>query len=257
MTTHSPVALAELSAEELCVVRHHTDGKTEVHSVGGKLQRVLLRASEAFLARKVIVCEGKTELGFCRGFDQHWSGCGGPSFGLKGVALADGGGNEAAFVAAALASVGYDVAYLGDSDEPISPSDERLREKGVEVFLWDGGVCIEQRVVRDLPWKGVADAVDLAIEELEAQPVRDAVASRLRMKSNELPQRPSDWATCGVDETRLREAIGSAAKEKGWFKRASRSERLARIVISHKDCIEKRDLWSKMNALKEWAWGHE
>ena len=72
ITTHSPTVLVQLDAGDLFLVQSN-HGCTKVTSIPNKLQRYVRRVPEAFLARKVLVCEGKTELGFCWGMDEHWS----------------------------------------------------------------------------------------------------------------------------------------------------------------------------------------
>lgn len=260
MTTHAPVVLEELDAAQVRVVRCD-DGVTQVLDVPSTLQPIIQKASEAFLARKVLVCEGRTEIGLCRRLDQWWSDNGLASFGLVGVALADGRGNEAPRVATAFAELGYDVALLGDSDRPLDPDQTALESSGVQVFLWSDGLALEQRVVQDLPWDGVAAAVTLAMENSSEEAVRDAIAARLNRPSKDLTKPPLDWPTLGFEEIDLRSAIGVAAKEhkvgsrKGWFKRVDLAEDLAGIVIRHFDVVAHMDLGRKICSLRGWAHG--
>lgn len=65
LTTHAPVVLEELKAVQLRVVRSDA-GTTRILDVPDTLQPVVRRAASAFLARRILVCEGKTELGLCR-----------------------------------------------------------------------------------------------------------------------------------------------------------------------------------------------
>ncbi len=254
MTTHAPVVLEELKAEQLGVVRS-VNGRTEVLPVPNELQRVVRKASEAFLARKVLVCEGRTELGFCRYLDQSWSEAG-PSFGLLGVALADGGGNEAAGVALAFSRLRYEVAFLGDSDKPIKPNAKTLEENNAKVFIWEGGVCIEQRIALDLPWEGIVEIVREAMNEHGKTSVRDAVKYHLNGAWADLLDDPSDWSD-GVDEVSLRDAIGLAAKgsknRKAWFKRVDLAEGLGKIILQHTSAIQDTPLWRTIDVLRTWA----
>ena len=71
LTTHSPVVLRELTVKELYIV-HSKAGVVKIlpafseslseHEAQGKIRS----SAEAFLAKKVIVCEGATEVGFLR-----------------------------------------------------------------------------------------------------------------------------------------------------------------------------------------------
>jgi len=260
MTTHAPVVLAELDATELRVVRCE-DGITQVLRVDPALQPIVLKASEAFLARKVLVCEGKTEIGLCRRLDQWWSDNGCPSFGLSGVALADGGGSEAPKIAKVFGELGYDVALLGDSDQPLNPDEATLKASGVQALLWDDGFALEQRVAQDLPWDGVASVIELAIENCTDQGVRDAIKARMKDSAKDLTGSPIGWLALGIAENDLRAAIGIAAKahkvgsRTGWFKRVDLAEELAGIVIRHFDVVAHTDLGRKICCLRGWAHG--
>ncbi len=259
MTTHSPVVLGELAASELYVVRSN-DGETTILPVPEDLQRIVRKTSEAFLARKVLVCEGKTELGFCRGLDTWWTEEDGRSFGLIGLALADGGGSETGTVAEAFARLGYDVAVIADSDEKLNPGPGDLTKMGVEMFLWDGNVCIEERLALDLPWEGVVELVQLAIEGGRVS--RQSLVYRVRSELGDttLSDDPSKWPE-GVE---LRRAIGTAARshtekkkgKKGWFKDVALGERLADIVKDHWDGLLGKDSRKNIEALRTWTHGN-
>src|SRR5690606_30065441 len=72
ITTHSPIAIQELLAHELYEVKSK-DGVTSIQQVDVEaLQGVVRKIPDAFLAKKVIVCEGKTEYGICRALDALW-----------------------------------------------------------------------------------------------------------------------------------------------------------------------------------------
>ena len=68
MTSHSPVALRELTADQVFIVRSRRGrhGVQRVGSVDG-IQGMLRKDAEAFLANSVLVCEGASEVGFGRG----------------------------------------------------------------------------------------------------------------------------------------------------------------------------------------------
>lgn len=260
MTTHAPVALGELAAEELRVVRCDA-GVTKVQDVGPSLQHIVLKSAEAFLARKVIVCEGKTELGLVRGLAKH-SWASDPTFVQAGLALTDNGGGRtvAPPAAVALAGLGYATAYLGDTDEPLQPDAAALRAAGCEVILWGGAMALEARLVADLPWSGVAEMVQLAIDLHGDASVRDAIAARAGVKPAELVGPPIEWTQNGLDEEALRRAISYAAqkherskKAKGWFKRVDYAEDLASIVISNWESLAGKDVRIKLEQLQGWV----
>src|SRR5882762_10098604 len=63
LTTHSPVVLRELTVDDLCIV-HSRAGKTEIiaankAAIADSIQGKIRLGAEAFLAPKIIVCEGR------------------------------------------------------------------------------------------------------------------------------------------------------------------------------------------------------
>lgn len=254
LTTHSNVAVGELKAEELRVVRS-ANGTTTIQAVPTDIQNVAIKASEALLSRRVLVCEGATELGLCRGLDSWWGTQDHSSFGLQGIGLVDGGGSSTASVATKISSLGYCVAYLGDSDVKLDPTPEQMRAAGVSVFLWDDDLCLEQRVAEDLPWEGVVDVVHLAMEYFPEASIRDQVAGRLGKKTESLPKDVGDWQALGEAEVRkavAESAKSSGKKKRGWFKRVDIAEELAAVLGRYWKAIEAKDLGRKLAALRAW-----
>ena len=253
MTTHSPVVVQELNASCLRIVRS-ADGETRITTVVPSLQAVVRAASEALLGRKVIVCEGKTEVGVCRAFDRFWSETQGKeAFSYLGVVPVEGGGAVAPQRAVDIRKLGYDVCFLEDSDRKLVPDSVGMQAKGIHVLLWAENISIEERIARDLPWEGVLDLVALAIEEKGEESVRGAVSARLGDNAVPIRNDPHGWQ----DSETLRNAIGHAAKETGWFKLISTGERLGRVVCRHIDRIEATDFAQKMANLRRWVDGND
>lgn len=159
MTTHSEVAIVEHQAAELGVVRAAA-GSTTVRPVPDSLQSLVRRLPEALLAKRIIVTEGKTELGICRALDGIWAARRGTPLAELGVVPVPGGGAEAPATAQAFAGLGYPTALLADSDVPLSPDPSALTADGVKVVQWAGDACTEQRVFRDLPWAIVLELLE-------------------------------------------------------------------------------------------------
>lgn len=124
MTTHSPIAVAECTIGELLVVQSK-EGKTAVFAfksddpdANSLMQAQIRTNAEAFLCRRLIVCEGKTEIGFVRALDTYLAKNQNYRMAFKGVGTADGGGSKIFKCADVLRSCGYDVCLLMDSDLP-------------------------------------------------------------------------------------------------------------------------------------------
>lgn len=256
LTTHSPVVLRELTVKELHIV-HNINGVVQIisaakegledHAVQGKIRS----STEAFLAKKVVVCEGATEVGFLRGFDDFQVANKKDPFSFHGVALLDAkGGSKVKALAKAFKSLAYDVAVLadGDAEDQFSPEDEKeLAELKIPVLKWSDKLSLEERAFQDLPWPSVIASVKLAQDELDL-PVYDHVRSRL--VAGNLDRDIGTWK----DNPELRTAIGVAAKKSSWFKDTTKGDLWFKAVSQ---AFLGADFGKKNLALelgKLWAW---
>lgn len=253
-TTHSSVPIEELDVRNIYVVR--TDqGTTELRRARSGLQATARLAPEALLARRVLVCEGKTEVGLVRGLRLRWARDHGAPISHVGVVPAHGGGDTAARVARDFWQLGLPTALLGDSDKPFVPPVELLQNLGVRTFLWSEQTAIEERIGFDLPLEELAEFLALAAAQTSEQVVRDSVIARLPAQPASVGLHPAQWVQEGLDEQDVRKAIGSAAKKKGWFKRIDHGEQLAVLITKNWDALAGTDLRSKIEALGDWAYG--
>lgn len=230
LTTHSAVAVVELSAGDLAIARH---GPTEVtlRTPSRELQDVVRRAPDAFLARSIIVCEGKTEVGLLRTLKLKWQKDRGEApIEHHGVTLVDGGGSCAPRVATELGKLGYRTLLFRDSDRALGADESRAAaEANVTIVEWEGTTSTEERVLADVSAKGVQRVLDLAFELRGTASVLDAISAQLTVRPP-VPPSFSDWKVAGKSRPELRAAIARAARDSKWFKNIEFGERLGEIV---------------------------
>jgi len=254
MTTHSEVAIVELTTVELRVVAS-ADGVTEVRKVDPELQAVVRAAPEAFLARRVIVAEGKTEIGLSRALDAPWGEAFGKPPAEVGIVTVDGGGgDQAASRAIALARLGYRTALLVDSDRPLFPPRQDVEAAGVSLFMWPGDVCTEERIMADLSLDAVRAVVERARELVDPEVPSNAtnpVADRL----GAAPGTSFDDWIAASPEADVRNAIAQRAKDGRWFKRIDLGQELGEIVVAALNDIPESELAKTLTGLGVWAYG--
>jgi putative ATP-dependent endonuclease of OLD family len=258
MTTHSPVVLRELNVDELHIVHCHR-GQIEVvaaskPAITNSIQGKIRSGAEAFLAPKIVVCEGQTEVGFLRGLDDYWTSVEEKdSFAYRGIALFDAdGASKVREVAANLKALGYEVAVLADSDAPDKFSDadaQALSDAGIAVIKWKEAMSIEERVFADLPWAGVMASVH-AVRFIWTEDARllDQVQTHFGRGFDR------NFAAWG-DTRELRAALGKAAKASGWFKRKSLARQWAAAISGHlsDELIRDSDLIRQISSLRRWV----
>lgn len=257
LTTHSPVVLREMTIDDIQVV-HTKAGKTEVVAASqGALadiaQGKLRSGAEAFLAPKIVVCEGQTEVGFVRGLDEIWAGQGLLSFAYQGVAPFNAlGADQVRSAAECLHALHYHVAVVVDSDEPrkFSPQDAAdLKSKGMTVVCWSGNASIEERAFADLAWVGVLASFRMAVQiHGDEQKIIDNVGSKFGAG---FKRDVSTW----TDTPQMRTALAKAAKDSGWFKRQSWAQQWVVGISEHlfSAAIQSTDLATQIRDLREWV----
>ncbi len=260
MTTHSPVVIHELTANDIFTVRSSA-GVTEVRSVAGtakdldSAQRHLRRSPDAFLARRILVGEGRTELGLLRGLDAWWSQKGNDSFALRGVIAINGGGNPGALnIAENLLDLGYEVALLLDTDKAF-PADQidSVKVKGGIIFEWPDNCSTEERIFLDVPWATAVALVKLAEDHVGSDSVRAHINNACKKK---LLSEISDLVLSNsLDTDDFRRTLGMASKNdnRPWFKDITRGEWLGESVAPCLDKIPNKPLAKTITSLRLWV----
>lgn len=229
MTTHSPVALRELSGLQLSVLRSVGDEHHAI-SVGAEddIQGTIRLYPEAFLSESVLVCEGASEVGLMRGLDLYRIGSGLPAMAAKGVSLVDAGGVNKLYVrACALQKLGYRTAVLRDDDlKPDAAAEDAFKRAGGNVMRWWDGCALEEDLFLSLSDAGarklLAAAIDLNGKDLVNENIKSACNNAY------------DLSSCDGELTdELRSVLGKAAKSKkaGWFKTVGAMETIAREIV--------------------------
>ena len=256
MTTHSPIAVAECTIGELLVVQSK-DGTTNLFQVksadavaNATMQAEIRKNAEAFLCKRLIVCEGKTEIGFIRALDTYLAKSKNYRMAFKGVGTADGGGSSIFTCTKVLRSCGYDVCLLMDSDLPEEEDQKTdLLWDGVTVFDWDTPNALEEQLFFDVPTDVATTMLNIAVNERGIDSVKTHLATR--------------HIAFEVDGDRIKlssmipadqKIIGTIAKQKSWFKRIDLGEMLGNVVFENWECVKSdAKLKTVVDALARWV----
>lgn len=256
-TTHSPVVLRELDHTQLTLLRvDKNTGKHQAYSASESAQGLLRGSPEAFLAKRVIVCEGKSEIGYIRGFDQHSSGRGNVSMEALGTVLVDGGGAKKVLSPASeLLRLGYNVSIFMDSDVPLEAADEMAFIKsGGKLFKWPNQCALEDMIFQSAAGPVIAALLDYAASLSTYDKVDAQICTASRNQFN-LAQAMA-WAETSTLQTETAAILGQAARSgAGWFKKVAPYEHIAKNILAPSFGSLDTDLTSITTALMNWAWG--
>lgn len=231
-TTHSPVVVRELDAANLYVCQCDNNGKVDIESLDtvSGIQGSLRRNAEAFLGRKIVVCEGATEIGCLRAYDTYRFGKGdsSPVWSLATSYFDSNGAGKIESVCRQLVELGYKTAVLCDNDDQNQISEDtvtQLRETGIHVCQWEKDSSIEKQLFQDIPWEDVPELLSViadAHDTLELDTITDLVRKYPKVENLDLSDDPAGWPESDV----LRNVIGHLAVkgERKWIKRIDYAE---------------------------------
>lgn len=250
ITTHSNNVITELGAENIFIIRrNNADGTITAQEVPIELTNVVRACSEAFFTRKVIVCEGKTEVGICRALDNYLKANNRHVMSYYGCMAIEGTGSTFAKYSKGFSDLGFKTLTFCDSDVECTPSKEVLNAVGVELCDCEEDNKIETQIFKDLPYEAVKEIVQYAIEERynsdESHFFDSAKAKNSRF--------PCDWKDNDCELIRTTLADVSTTEKKEWFKRIDRGEELGNIIFKHFDNINNETrLKKQLNLIMRW-----
>lgn len=257
-TTHSPIVLRELSAQQLRIMRRSNE-KHQARNVPATAQGTLRRAPEAFLARSVMICEGASEVGFVRGFEHHCVGQGQPSIFARGVAFVDGGGGHPDRLyerGGEFVKLGYRTAVFRDADIVPTPQMEAaFHQLGGSTFTWEAGQSLEAAIINNVGEATLLAALDYAIaehgQEIVAAHIQSASGNQETVENlRALLHSPQHTITPAQRTTLL---AACTTKNNPWFKSVGRMEHIAGSILALNFADVREDFWNRVNALLGWA----
>jgi len=245
LTTHSQNVIEELNIKNLLILSN-INGLCIGKECSNEFQDIVRACPEAMYAKKVIVCEGKTELGICRAMDEHRIEYDLTSFSELGIVCALGEGSNFTSRALKLNQLGFKVSVFCDSDadNQLNPSKEILTSNNIKIFDCEAGNSIEQQLTKDLPWEEIEKIVNYAISEYGKPSVTQSIQSNLSKKISE--------NLFEIETEELRTAIGKALKSKDWFKRIDHGEFLGKIYFDNEELLESTNLYNQLTKLYNW-----
>lgn len=238
ITTHSNNVLVELEYKDIVLKKETANG---LFTFDDSFQGCLRRNPNAFFARRVIVCEGATEVGICRALNEYRIVNNMKNLEFLAISLVDGTGNSFVDYCLKFKEAGFDVCAFCDSDENrVNERKEELISVGIELIDCYDNNAIEQQLFNDLPWGKVISVLQYMIEVRGEQ----SIFSQLSVESlDDLTDRLED-----------RCKIGAKAKHKdnGWFKKIEHGEKLGYFWFESLNEIEGTRLKEQFDTLTNW-----
>lgn len=258
MTTHSPVAVRELTGNQVYVVRAGSN-QHQVLEVGmaDDVQSTVRADPEAFLAKSVVVCEGASEVGFARGLDQYWVGLNQLSFFALGGAYVDVGGSDPDRCytrGTALLRLGYRVLVLVDADKGPKPETvAAFAAAGGEAITWRTGRALEDEIFLSLDDSAIHSLLQRAVELVEEDLVNSHIQSQSNGKQN-LNGVFGEGLTDGYSiPTRTLLGLAAHKGKNSWFKSVTKFEGVAKDIVGPNLATADKDFIALVERLYRWT----
>lgn len=248
ITSHSQNVIEELDASNLYMV-NNDDGICSLVECNEEFQSILRACPEAIYASRVIVCEGKTELGICRAMDEYRILQGLPSFSENGVVYTLGEGNNFTIRAERLLRLNKKVCVFCDSDvdHKLTPTKDELKALDIPIFDCNEGLAIEQQLFNDMNWEGIQDIMKYLLQEMTLDSITQSVNSKYE---GELSK---DWLNQDEMATRTALGITSKSNKNSWFKRIDHGEAIGNIFYQNIGNLTKTKFFSILDGIYNWV----
>jgi len=246
-TTHSRDVIVELPCSNIYIMGNE---KSRLIPIPKDLQGCIRSNPEAFFAKKIIVCEGATEIGICRAFNEHRQKSDKKNFSCLGIRLTDGGGLNMIDRINGFHLLGYKICVLCDSDDKDFISHkENFKSAGITIIDCEDNKCIEQQFFTDLPWNAVIQLIEYRIinDKIGDKSIFDSVYSKKTPK----PEYFKDWYK--TEDNDLRAILGDVSKDKDWYKRIDHGEVIGSIIMTNWNNVEaSKKIKTIFNNLTTW-----
>ena len=245
ITSHSNEVITELEADDL-IIMNNNDGNVSVSFPDENFQDVIRACPEAGYAKKVIICEGKTEIGICRALDAYRKKNGKEYMSFKDCVYACGDGHSFTARAKKLKQLGLKVCTFCDSDvSTLDPSKDEIKSLDIKVFDCNSNHAIENQVFYDLPWDGIKEIVEYMVSINSEDTVKESVNSRC------VETLSDNWLDSESIEKRT--ALGKTAKDKKWFKNIDQGETLGSVIFKYINQMTDKRLRNQLDDLSSWV----
>lgn len=242
MTTHSRDVVVEPAPEQVFLMR---SGANFLLKFPKEIHKIIELQPEGIFAKKIICCEGKTEVGIIRALDKKNN----RRFASKGIVPIDCGGNDLFYLRALqFKSAGYETLVFCDNDNENRKILERKSEAenaDIPISICEKGNSIEQQIFNDLPWEGVLQLIDY-LEDNDCNvnwPINGY-------------ENFDEIRNASIDSQQdIRRILGDQAKSKlAWFKEIEGGECLGKVWFdSLEEMNRDKSLYYQYQTIMDWV----
>ncbi len=254
-SSHSRDVICELHNSDI----FRLNEQKKLQAIPERLQGLVRKCPEVIFARRVILCEGATEVGFCRALNRYRKENGKTDFSYSGVVIIDGTGNTQTDYVRGIRSLGIPLLWFCDSDvSNINNQKDEIKQLGTIVVDWGNDDSFERALFRHANDIDIISLLTLAktiisekkeIEENQAcSEIMQSITSRFPSFRNELSQKSFSL------DAKLALAEAATANKKEWFKSVTSGEKVGVLMLPKITRYPvNNELYIKINEICQWV----
>ncbi len=228
ISTHSPITLKEIAGDGTYRVKN-ADGDITIRRLNNADNGTIRTQPEMFFLKKVVVCEGKTEIGILRSLKKKWLSTTGLPPEHFGAYFALGEGSSMPRLSKVFKDNDYAVCVYRDNDVTVPI------EAGIDDFAYTGTINTEQAICLDAS-RGLLDSI------------LEYCAAHQKAEIREVPPIPNE-----INQT-YRMELAEFLHEKEVFRRIDTAEILGNMLYQHWSDMAEGDFKTTIEQVKTWIY---
>lgn len=246
ITTHSRDVIVELNAEDLYKLSKNSN---KLYNFNTSEQGILRSNPEAFFAKKIVLCEGATEVGIVRGINNFNYKNDDFRFSNNGVRYLDcGGESKIQDYIYVFLNKEYDLFVFCDSDTKNKKVDELKKfiiDNSIDSAQCETGKAIENQIFTDVDFETLKNIFKIELSE-DPISLKDSIKSKYT---------GNNWNDdyLNNDNPEIRNAIGEASNKNKWIKRIDKGTLVGEICMSALDNFKDTHLHKMLTDINNWA----
>jgi len=224
IATHSPVSLTEVAGRGTYRV-NNLNGAITIEKIDTSKTPQIRKNPYAFFMKKIIICEGRTEVGLLRKFKKQWIEEKYATPEHFGVYFVDGGGDPQMTQCAKIyKEFDYDVCVYGDNDRGNEDSED------ITYYRYKQKVYSEQAICKDAPEQLILDIVDYC----------------KNIRRNDVPNKSI------TEEYRME--LAGYLHDQEIFRRIDTAEKFGEMILPYYEQMKDGDFFQTIDAIKTWIY---
>lgn len=247
ITTHSRDVIVELSSDDLFKLSKNSN---KLYNFKASEQETLRINPEAFFSKKLILCEGATEVGIVRGINNFNYQNNDFRFSINGVRYLDcKGDSKIKEYIDVFKDKEYDLLVFCDSDNDdnltVTNLKHYIKDESITSAQCESGKAIENQIFSDVNFETIKKIFELDLLE-DKSSLKDSIKSKYT---------GTNWNDdfLSNDNLEIRNAIGTASNKNKWIKRIDMGASVGEICMSSLDKFKDKHLHKMLTDINNWA----